>query len=61
MSNDTRPFAIVINTAPDEFLFIGANGDPSFAVESPGTGRVAVAARDEGHYEKGKWVVRRRL
>jgi len=34
MPSDTRPFAIVINTAPDEFLFIGSNGDPSFAVDS---------------------------
>ena len=61
LSNDTRPFAIVVNTAPNEFLFVGANGDPSFAVESSGTGRVAVSARDEGTYEKGKWVAGRRL
>jgi hypothetical protein len=60
MSSDKRPFAIVVNTAPDEFLFIGANGDPSFAVES-GTGRVAFSAKDEGRYEDGKWVPERRI
>ncbi|WP_321475945.1 DUF5597 domain-containing protein [uncultured Paludibaculum sp.] len=61
LSSDTRPFAIVINTAPDEFLFIGANGDPSFAVDSPGPGRVAISAKDEGRYEKGRWVPGRRI
>jgi hypothetical protein len=61
MSNDTRPFAIVVNTAPDEFLFIGANGDPSFVVDSSGPSRVGMSAKDEGRYEKGKWVPGRRL
>src|SRR3954454_10868643 len=46
MSSDKRPFAIVVNTAPDEFLFIGANGDPAFTIDS-GQGKVIVAANDE--------------
>ena len=45
--SDKRPFAIVINTAPDEFLFIGANGDPAFAIES-GSGKVIIASKNEG-------------
>ncbi len=61
MPNDTRPFAIVINTAPDEFLFVGANGSPSFAVDSPGPSRVGVSAKDEGRYERGTWVPGRRI
>ena len=61
MPDDTRSFAIVVNTAADEFLFIGANGDPVFAADSPGPSRVAIAARDEGRYEKGKWIAGRRL
>jgi hypothetical protein len=61
MSNDTQPFAIVVNTAPEEFLFIGANGDPSFAVDSPGPARVAISAKDEGRYQEGKWVPGRRI
>ncbi len=60
LSSDKRPFAIVIYTSPDEFLFIGSNGDPSFAVES-GTGRVIVSSKDEGVYEKGKWIPGRRI
>jgi Domain of unknown function (DUF5597) len=61
MPADTRPFAIVVNTAPDEFLLIGSNGAPSFAVESPGPVKVAVSSKDEGRYENGKWVPGRRL
>ena len=61
MPPDTRPFAIVINTAPDEFLFVGANGSPVFAVDSPGPPRVGISARDEGRYENGKWVPGRRI
>jgi hypothetical protein len=60
-ANDKRPFAIVINTAPDEFLFIGANGVPKFTVNSSGPANVAVAAKDDGRYENGKWVPGRRL
>ena len=61
MLNDTRPFALVVNTAPNEFLFIGANGDPAFEIDSPGESRVAVLSKDEGRYENGNWVPRRRL
>jgi hypothetical protein len=60
LSTDTRPFAIVINTAPDEFLFIGSNGDPVFSLDS-GAGKVIVSSKDEGRYENGKWVPGRRI
>jgi hypothetical protein len=60
LSTDKRPFAIVVNTAPDEFLFIGSNGDPSFAIDS-GSGRVVVSAKDEGRYENGEWIAGRRI
>jgi Domain of unknown function (DUF5597)/Beta-galactosidase len=60
-SADKRPFAIVVNTAPDEFLFIGGNGVPAFSVDSPGPAHVAVASKNEGRYEDGKWVAGRRL
>jgi hypothetical protein len=58
---DQRPFAIVINTAPDEFVFMGANGSPRFSVDSPHPSRVAISAMDEGRYENGKWVAGRRI
>jgi hypothetical protein len=60
MPSDMRPFAIVVNTAPDEFLFIGANGDPVFTIDS-GTGRVSISSKDEGRYENRKWIAGRRI
>ncbi len=61
MPADTRPFAIVINSAPNEFIFIGANGSPVFSVNSPGPSRVAISSLDEGRYENGKWIPGRRI
>jgi hypothetical protein len=60
LPSDKRPFAIVVNTAPDEFLFIGANGDPVFAIDS-GAGKVIVTSKDEGRFEDGRWVSARRI
>jgi hypothetical protein len=60
MPSDVRPFAIVVNTAPDEFLFIGANGDPAFTIDS-GPGKAFVSSKDEGRYENGKWIAGRRI
>jgi hypothetical protein len=60
MPAETRPFALVVNTASDEFLFIGANGSPSFSADSPGPSRVGVS-RDEGRCQNGKWVSSRRI
>jgi len=60
MPSDKRPFAIVVNTAPDEFLFIGANGDPAFTIDS-GPGKVIIASKDDGRYENGKWIAGRRI
>jgi len=54
-----RPFAIVVNTAPDEFLF-GANGDPVFTIDS-GPGKILVSSKDEGRYENGKWIAGSRI
>jgi hypothetical protein len=56
----TRPFALIANIAPDEFLFVGSNFTPSFALES-GPGRALVGSKDEGHYENGNWIAGRRL
>jgi hypothetical protein len=61
MPNDMRPFALVIHTAPDEFLFVGVNGDPTFAIDSPGPARVSAVSEDEGRFEKGKWMPGRRI
>ena len=58
---DMRPFAIVVNTDRDEFLFIGSNGIPKFAPDSPGSPNVAIASKEEGRYDNGQWVRIRRL
>ncbi|MGD0499633.1 MAG: DUF5597 domain-containing protein [Bryobacteraceae bacterium] len=57
---DTRPFALIANVAPDEFLFIGSNFTPRFEAETGG-GRALIASKDEGRYENGKWIAGRRL
>jgi len=61
MPDDTRPFGLVINTAPDEFLFVGSNFNPSFSVDSQEPIKVAIGWIDEGRYEKGIWIPGRRL
>ena len=60
LASDKRPFAIVVNTAPNEFLFIGSNGEPTFTLDS-GVGKVVIASKDEGRYEHGAWVPGRRI
>ena len=52
-TGDTRPFGLVINTAPDEFLFIGSNFSPEFSIDSATGTKVAIGSNDEGRYEKG--------
>lgn len=61
MPDDTRPFGLIINTAPDEFLIIGSSFSPSFSVESPESTKVAIGTIDEGRYESGSWIPGRRL
>lgn len=57
---DRRPFALVINTAPNEFIFIGGNGDPNFATAT-GTGKAVIVAKEEGHFSHGLWIAGRRI
>jgi hypothetical protein len=61
MPDDSRPFGLVINTAPDEFLFVGSGFNPSFSAEPPEAARVAIGWIDEGLYDKGSWIPGRRL
>jgi hypothetical protein len=61
LPGDTRPFGLVINTAPDEFLLIGSNLTPRFSLKTSGNERVMVGAMDEGGFEKGHWIPGRRL
>ncbi|MBK7131550.1 MAG: DUF5597 domain-containing protein [Bacteroidales bacterium] len=61
MPDDTRPFGMVINTAPDEFLFVGSNFVPSFAANPQESGKVAIGWIDEGTFVTGNWIAGRRL
>jgi Domain of unknown function (DUF5597)/Beta-galactosidase len=57
---DRRPFALVINTAPNEFIFIGGNGTPNF-VTATGRGKAVIAVKEEGHFSHGLWIAGRRI
>jgi beta-galactosidase GanA len=57
---DRRPFALVINTAPNEFIFIGGNGTPN-VVTATGTGKAVIATKEEGHFSHGLWIAGRRI
>jgi hypothetical protein len=61
MPDDTRPFGLVINSAPDEFLFVGSNFVPSFTADPQESGKVAIGWIDEGKYVNGNWIPGRRL
>jgi hypothetical protein len=61
MPDDTRPFGFVINTSPDEFLFIGSGFVPAFSSPAGESEKVVIGWIDEGTYRDGKWVQGRRL
>jgi beta-galactosidase GanA len=61
MPDDARPFGLVINTSPDEFLFIGSGFVPAFSADSREPEKVVIGWIDEGTYNNGKWVPGRRL
>jgi beta-galactosidase GanA len=60
MPADRRPFALIANPAPDEFLFIGANLTPRFTADDANV-RAVISSKDQGQYSKGKWIPGRRL
>jgi hypothetical protein len=54
-------YGLIVNTAPDEFLFVGSGMSVTFSPDSPGPKFAAIGAIDEGHFEAGKWIPGRRL
>ncbi len=56
-----RGYAIMIQTAPDEFWVAGANLNVRFASTLAATPMASLAAVEEGRFEKGAWVVERHL
>jgi hypothetical protein len=54
-------YGLIINTAPDEFLFVGTGMTVTFATDSPGPRFAGLGMVDEGRFDKGRWIPGRRL
>ena len=54
-------YAILIQTAPDEFWVAGADLNIRFASTLPAAPLASLAAVEEGRFENGTWVVERHL
>jgi hypothetical protein len=52
---------LIVNTAPDEFLFVGTRMAVTFATDSPGPKVAAIAAIEEGRFDDGRWIPGRRI
>ncbi len=61
MPGDTRPFGLILNTGPDEFVMVGSNLTPTFALDDVNGGVVQLGTIDEGTYSNGRWIPGRRL
>jgi hypothetical protein len=54
-------YGLVINTAPDEFLFVGTGMTVTFATDSRGPKFAGIGIIDEGRFQGGKWIPGRRI
>lgn len=54
-------YGLIINTTPDEFLFVGSAMSVTFTPDTPGPKFAAIGIIDEGHFEAGKWIPGRRI
>ena len=54
-------YGIIINTSSDEYIISGSNIQVSFSPNTPGPAIAAIDQLDEGRFEGGIWVPRRRL
>jgi hypothetical protein len=54
-------YGIIINSAPDEYIISGSNIHVSFSPNTSGPAIAAIAQLDEGKFENGIWMPRRRL
>ncbi len=62
--SDTVPeqgYGIIINSAVDEYIIAGKNIQISFSPSTEGPAIAALAWVDEGRFDDGKWIPRRRL
>jgi hypothetical protein len=54
-------YGIIINSSPDEYIISGSNIQVSFSPNTPGPAIAAILQLDEGKFENGNWIPRRRL
>jgi hypothetical protein len=54
-------YGLILNTAPDEFVFLGTGISASFAADSPGPKIAVIGTVDEGRFAQGVWIPGRRL
>ena len=54
-------YGLILNTAPDEFVFLGTGISASFAADSSGPKIAVIGTVDEGRFEQGVWIPGRRL
>lgn len=54
-------YGLIVNTAPDEFLFVGTGMTVTFATDSPGPKFAGIGIIDEGRFQGGKWIPGRRI
>jgi len=54
-------FGLIINSGPDEYIVYGSNIQLSFSPNTPGPPIAAISKLDEGKFENGNWIQRRRL
>ncbi len=62
--SDYRPelgYALVMTMAPDEFIVAGKDVQVTFSPATPGPPVAALLWVDEGRFEDGNWIPRRRL
>ena len=60
-TQENRSFALIVNTAPDEFVIAGQGFTLTFAPDTPGPKIAGIGIIDEGRYENGVWKAGRRI
>ncbi len=58
---DSRPFGMVLATAPDEFVVVGSGFAVNFSAEGPAPKTAEIGWIDEGRFERGQWIRGRRM
>lgn len=60
-TQEPQSFALIVNTAPDEFVIAGQGFSLTFAPDTPGPKIAGIGFIDEGRFESGVWRAGRRI